>query len=99
MRTTEQLAPVQLLELIPELTKLTTDQPPTADLEDALMKIVPAITRALADWLRSRHTISANAHSAGIPEETPEEREYLDQVEIAHPHIFAPDLTPMEKPA
>lgn len=99
MRTTEQLAPVQLLELIPELTKLTTAQPPTADLEDALMKIIPAITRTLGDWIRSRHTISTNAHSAGIPEETPEEREYLDQIETAHPHIFAPDLTPMEKPA
>jgi len=99
MRTTEQLAPVQLLELIPELTKLTTDQPTTAELEEALMKIVPAITRTLGDWIRSRHTISTNAHSAGIPEETPEEREYLDQIETAHPHISAPDLTPMEKPA
>ena len=99
IRTTEQSAPATLAELIPQLTTLTTEQPTTAEIEEALIKIVPAITRALADWLRSRHTISANAHSAGIPEETPEEREYLDPVETAHPHIFAPDLTPMEKPA
>ena len=99
IRTTEQSAPATLAELIPQLTRLTTNQPTTSEIEDALIKVVPAITRALGDWLRSRHTISANAHCTGIPEETPEERDYLDQVEISHPHIYAPDLTPMEKPA
>jgi hypothetical protein len=134
IRTVEQSAPATLAELIPQLTMLTTDQPTTAEIEEALIKIVPAITRALADWLRSRHEIGRDAHLAAvmdrpvgsgqipatptltalvdafadhhqrdhageIPVENEAEREYLDQVESAHPHIFAPDLTPMEKPA
>ena len=50
IRTTEQSAPATLAELIPQLTMLTTDQPTTTEIEEALIKIVPAITRALADW-------------------------------------------------
>jgi len=70
IRTTEQSASATLIELIPELSKLTTEQPTTAELEEALMKIVPAITRTLGDWIRSRHTISTNAHLAAQFDET-----------------------------
>jgi len=70
IRTTEQSAPATLAELIPQLTMLTTDQPTTAEIEEALIKIVPAITRTLGDWIRSRHTISTNAHLAAQFDET-----------------------------
>jgi len=70
IRTTEQSAPATLAELIPQLTMLTTDQPTTAEIEEALIKIVPAITRTLGDWIRSRHTIGANAHMAAQFDET-----------------------------
>lgn len=102
MRTPEQIAPGTLAELLTQLAKLTTDQPATKDIEKALTLTVPAITMALADWIRDRHTIQANAHRAGvIPIASPEEDEALDGIEEAqridraHVHpVFALLTTP-----
>ena len=97
IRTTEQRAPQAISELIPKLTQLTTGQPTTVELEEALLAS-KAITRALFEWLASRYTAQAAAKKAyGIPVETPAEAEELDRIEHshAHPH-FAPLLEPMK---
>lgn len=59
-RTTEQLAPPAIAELIPKLTMLTTEQPTTAELEEALLAS-KAITRAIFEWLASRYSAKAAA--------------------------------------
>lgn len=90
VRTTEQQAPAAIAELIPQLSKLTCEQPTTAELEEALLAS-KAITRALFEWLASRY--SAKAAAAHIPTETPAEAEELDRIEHAHVHPnFAPAI-------
>lgn len=54
IRTTEQIAPATIAELIPKLTQLTTEQPTTSEIEEAVL-ISRAITRALLEWVSSRH--------------------------------------------
>lgn len=85
MKTTEQLAPATIAALIPNLTKLTTEQPTTVELEEAL-KTSKAITRALFEWLSDRYCIQAA--SRAIPTETAAEREELDRIERAHPIVL-----------
>lgn len=87
-RTPEQLAPAAIAELIPKLVHLTTNQPTTVELEEALLAS-KAITRALFEWLASRYTAqSAAAKSYEIPTETPQEAEELNRIERAHPIVF-----------
>lgn len=54
MRTIEDLAPAAIAEMVALLTKLTTGQPTTAELLEARTRILPAINRALGDWIDSR---------------------------------------------
>ena len=67
IRTVEQSAPAQLAEYVTELSKLTTDQPTTAELEETLVAS-KAITRAVFEWLASRYSAQA---AAGKTYETP----------------------------
>jgi hypothetical protein len=88
MRTPEQLAPAAIAELLPKLTRLTTDQPTTAELEEALLAS-KAITRATFEWLAARYCAqSASKKAYGIPSETPAEREELDRIEQARPIVL-----------
>lgn len=89
-RTTEQSAPEALAKLIPQLTQLTTDQPTTVELEEALLAS-KAITRAIFEWLASRYTGQAAARRAygAITTETPAEAEELDRIERARPTVFS----------
>ena len=90
MKTTEQVAPATIAELVPKLSQLTTDQPTTTEIEEAI-RISKAITRALFEWAASRY--SAQAQGSLIPVETPAEAEELDRIEHAHVHPhFAPVL-------
>jgi hypothetical protein len=98
-RTVEQIAPETIANLIPTLTQLTTDQPTTVELEEAL-KANKAITRAIFEWLASRYSGQAAACKAYgcpvVPVESPEESEELDRIEHAHPAVLHPvfaDLT------
>ena len=59
-RTVEQQAPEAIAELIPKLTQLTTEQPTTAEIEEALL-VSKAITRALFEWAASRYSAKAAA--------------------------------------
>ena len=102
-QTTEQLAPDAIAGLIPTLTKLTTEQPTTVELEEAL-KTSKAVTRAIFEWLAARYSAKAQSEAAlnpglqalrttaaefaGIPVETAVEREDLDRIERACPVIF-----------
>lgn len=45
--------------LIPRLTKLTFDQPTTAELEEALNLLAP-LSRCLRDWISSRHIVEGH---------------------------------------
>ena len=92
IRTTEQIAPAVIAGMIPKLTALTTDQPTTAEIEEALL-ISKAITRALFEWLSFRYSNHAKAviSCPAIPVETYEEAEALDRIEHIHP-VFAPML-------
>lgn len=100
--TTEQLAPKAIAELIPTLTQLTTEQPTTVELEEAL-KTSKAITRAIFEWLAARYCVQAEAAKAYgrcplIPTETPQEAEELDRIERAHVHpAFGPCLDLVQK--
>jgi|GEM_PF-1039073 len=86
-RTTEQLAPENiaahldvLRTVLAEFSKLTAEQPTTAELEEAL-SLVPRfqatcdkalflVAHDLRVWLSSRHLIGANAHMAAQFSET-----------------------------
>jgi ribosomal protein L17 len=57
-RTTEQKATKVIAELIAKLTALTTNQPTTAEIEEALL-MNKAVTRALFEWLASRYATKA----------------------------------------
>ncbi len=61
--TTEQLAPEMLSTLTAQLTRLTTDQPTTAEIEEAI-HLIPQIRRVLLDWASSRHLNLAHAQQA-----------------------------------
>lgn len=63
VRTVEQSAPEVLAELVQKLVPLTTDQPTTVELEEAI-KISRAVTRALFEWLAARYTAPAAASKA-----------------------------------
>ena len=88
MRTVEQIAPETIAELIPQITRLTTDQPTTAEIEDAL-KTSKALTRAIFEWLSSRYSAKAAAGITAVPEEP---------AASVHP-VFAPLLASMQRPA
>ena len=104
MRTTEQCAPDHLREYITKLSQLTTEQPTTAELEEALIQVVPCISHVLRTWICSRHLIQSNAHQAAtfrerhpqvaaalcpvIPVETETEKAELDRIEAAHPIVL-----------
>jgi len=60
MRTTEQQAPEVIAQLIPKIAQLTTEQPTTAELEEALLT-TKALTRAIFEWLASRYSAQAAA--------------------------------------
>lgn len=64
LRTTEQIAPEMLAQLISELTKLTTDQPTTVEIEEALLGVMPQVVHVLKTWITSRHLNMAHAHQA-----------------------------------
>ncbi len=102
MRTTEQLAPEAIApeaiaQMIPMLVKLTTNQPTTVELEEALLTN-KAMTRALFEWLAARYIAQAAARQAyGIPVESSGEAEEPDHIERSHVHAhFAPLLAPMK---
>jgi hypothetical protein len=103
MRTTEQIAPETLSSYIAQLTQPTTEQPTTAELEEALTQVVPCIGHVLRTWISSRHLIGAQAvraaefresHPAlatlvtGIPTETEAEKAELDRIEAASPVVL-----------
>lgn len=85
MRTTEQQAPEAIAQLIPKLTQLTTEQPTTAELEEAILAS-KAITRAVFEWLAARYCAQATARKAY---ETTSEQSGLNHV---HP-TFAPMIS------
>lgn len=88
-RTTEQRAPEALAEIIPKLSQLTTEQPTTVELEEALLAS-KAITRVIFEWLACRYTAQAAARKTyGIPTETPAEAEKLDRIERANPAVIS----------
>ena len=77
MQTIEQLAPTAIAEtiatiteLIPKLTRLTTEQPTTAEIEEALLACKAltaaskALTQATFEWLANRYCIQAAARKA-----------------------------------
>jgi hypothetical protein len=99
-RTDEQRAPEAIAALIPQLTKLTTEQPTTAEIEEAVL-VSKKITRALFEWLAFRYSGHAQACiKAGNPIESPEERAELDRIERAHPSAgFSPNPELLERPA
>ncbi len=66
IRTTEQSAPEQLAKLIAELTKLTTNQPTTAEIEEAVFFLLPQINETLCIWSHFRQLIKAQANQAAI---------------------------------
>ena len=91
-QTTEQLAPATIASLIPgmagtviqrlipTLTQLTTEQPTTAELEEAIktsrtitaelessLKTSKAITRACFEWLAARYYAKAQSEAALNP--------------------------------
>lgn len=66
IRTTEQIAPERLSKLIAELSKLTTNQPTTAEIEEAFFYLLPQIDETLRSWFHSRQIIQAQAHQAAI---------------------------------
>lgn len=68
IRTVEHLAPEAIAQLIPRLTQLTTEQPTTAELEEAL-SASRAITRALFEWLAARY--SGHAQAKTLSEDCP----------------------------
>lgn len=107
IRTTEQAVPDRLREFLPQLIRLTADQPTTSEIEEAIT-VSRAITTELLTWVSARHLNQCHAtQSAGfrmrfpelvnaletIPVATPAEEEELDRIEHshAHPH-FAPIL-------
>lgn len=61
IRATETNAPATLAGLIPELTKLTMEQPTTAEIEEA-HKVAKAITRLLVEWLADRYYTKAQVN-------------------------------------
>lgn len=54
--------------LIPRLTKLTFDQPTTAELEEALNLLAP-LSRCLRDWISSRHIVEGHPVMIGAKAE------------------------------
>ena len=86
--------------LLNRLLTLTSGEPTTEDLEEALMLTERQILPTLRAWVSSRHIINARKTMTGpkaealarvinhrdrIPVETPEEAEELDRIEQAHP--------------
>jgi hypothetical protein len=67
--STEQKAPKVIADLIANLTALTTNQPTTAEIEEALITS-KAITRGLFEWLASRYATRAQAHLSGLDRNT-----------------------------
>jgi hypothetical protein len=63
--STEQKAPNVIADLIANLTALTTNQPTTAEIEEALATS-KAITRGLFEWLASRYATRAQANLSGL---------------------------------
>jgi hypothetical protein len=97
-RTTEQKAPKVIADLIANLTALTTNQPTTAEIEEALLTS-KAITRGLLEWLGSRYTTQARAHLTDaelmaaqlrIPRETLPPTEFWEPVD-EFDLMFLPD--------
>jgi hypothetical protein len=63
VRTTEQIAPEDILAYTKDLQKLCFEQPTTAELEEALA-ILPKIKFTLGVWIHSRHLAKAHAEQA-----------------------------------
>lgn len=53
-RTAEETAPATLADLIPQLTKLTTGEPTTVEIQEA-HRTSKAVTRLLVEWLAERY--------------------------------------------
>jgi len=101
IRTTEQQAPEALAELIPQLTKLTVEQPTTAEIEEAI-RVSRAITRALFEWAGARYSAKAQANiqCPAVHTENPDDVEAA-RIDRAHVHpAFAPAINNlMRRPA
>jgi hypothetical protein len=67
--STGQKAPKVIADLIAKLTALTTNQPTTAEIEEALITS-KAITRGLFEWLASRYATRAQANLSGPDRDT-----------------------------
>jgi len=63
VRTTEQIAPEDILAYTKDLQKLCFEQPTTAELEEA-MALLPKIKFTLGVWINSRHLAQAQAVQA-----------------------------------
>lgn len=63
IRTTEQIAPDDILAYTKELQKLCFEQPTTAEIEEALA-LLPKIKFVLKTWIHSRHLAKAHAEQA-----------------------------------
>jgi hypothetical protein len=100
IRTTEQSAPAQLAEYLTELSKLTTDQPTTSEIEEAL-RLVPLIAHVLKTWATSRHLgVAHSRQAAEFRERFPEVAKALEAGQGALRHIAAlPVETPQEAKA
>ena len=92
MRTTEQRAPEAISELIPKLTMLTTEQPTTAEIEEAIL-ISKAITRALFEWVSWRYSNHANGQLNATHPEVAAQMAALDRpAPLTEEDIASPEL-------
>jgi len=63
-RTTEQVAPEILRQLLDDMAQLTYEQPTTDEIERAIGFVLPAVQKLLRDWITSRNLIQAQAIQA-----------------------------------
>ncbi|WP_257306271.1 hypothetical protein [Geothrix campi] len=99
IRTTEQIAPEDLLAYTKEIQRLCFDQPTTAEIEEALA-VLPKIKFVLKTWIHARHLAQAQSVQAaefqrrfpshalalkGCPTADTNEAE---RIERAHPTVF-----------
>jgi hypothetical protein len=88
IRTTEQIAMETVPRLIHQLTELTKEQPPTAEIEEAILAS-RALTTALNTWASSRHLGCANAHMAAQFAETHPSLAAAVKAYTVHPEVAA----------
>ena len=66
LKTSDQNGAEISAALLADLTKLTWDQPTTAEIEEAFFYLLPQIDETLRSWFHSRQIIQAQAHQAAI---------------------------------